>query len=101
MKEKLRTFLAVVITLSLGLAACGPAATPEPEIVKETVVVDREVLITATAAPEEPAPPPEPVTLYLGGTMSLTGPYAEDTAAVLAGYEDYAEYVNETKNLAP
>ena len=25
-----------------------------------------------------------------GGTMSLTGPYAEDSAAILAAYEDYA-----------
>jgi len=40
-------------------------------------------------------------TLYIGGTMSLTGPYAEDTAAVLAAYEDYAKYVNETKRMAP
>ena len=40
-------------------------------------------------------------TLYIGGTMALTGPYAEDTAAVLAAYEDYAKYVNDTKNLAP
>ncbi len=40
-------------------------------------------------------------TLYLGGTMALTGAYAEDTAAVLAGYEDYVKYVNETKQLAP
>ncbi len=40
-------------------------------------------------------------TLYLGGTMALTGAYAEDTAAVLAGYEDYVKYVNETKRLAP
>jgi hypothetical protein len=28
-------------------------------------------------------------TVYIGGTMSLTGPYAEDSAAVLAGFEDY------------
>lgn len=73
MKEKMRTILAVTILLSLVLAACGT---------------------TATEAPGE-------TTLYLGGTMSLTGPYAEDTAAVLAGYQDYAQYVNETKNLAP
>jgi ABC-type branched-subunit amino acid transport system substrate-binding protein len=33
--------------------------------------------------------------------MSLTGAYAEDSAAVLAGFEDYANYVNDTKNLAP
>ncbi|MFC1531895.1 ABC transporter substrate-binding protein [Thermodesulfobacteriota bacterium] len=40
-------------------------------------------------------------TLYVGGTMALTGAYAEDTAAVLAGYQDYIKYVNETKRLAP
>ncbi len=40
-------------------------------------------------------------TVYVGGTMSLTGPYAEDSAAVLAAFEDYVKYVNETKQLAP
>jgi len=43
----------------------------------------------------------EETTLYIGGAMALTGAYAEDTAAVLAAYEDYAKYVNETKKLAP
>ena len=40
-------------------------------------------------------------TLYIGGSMALTGAYAENVAAVLAAFEDYAKYVNETKNLAP
>ena len=40
-------------------------------------------------------------TLYVGGTQSLTGPFAEDSAAVLAAFEDYVQYVNETKMLAP
>lgn len=40
-------------------------------------------------------------TAYVGGTMSLTGPYAEDSAAILVAYEDYIKYVNETKRLAP
>jgi ABC-type branched-subunit amino acid transport system substrate-binding protein len=40
-------------------------------------------------------------TMYVGGTQSLTGPFAEDSAAVLAAIEDYVKYVNETKNLAP
>jgi len=40
-------------------------------------------------------------TLYIGGSMALTGAYAEDVAAVLAGFEDYAKYVNETKRMAP
>ncbi|MBI5440078.1 MAG: ABC transporter substrate-binding protein [Deltaproteobacteria bacterium] len=39
--------------------------------------------------------------VYIGGTMSLTGPYAEDSAAVLAAFEDYVKYVNETKQMAP
>jgi ABC-type branched-subunit amino acid transport system substrate-binding protein len=39
--------------------------------------------------------------LYIGGTQSLTGPFAEDSAAVLLGIQDYATYVNKTKNLAP
>jgi ABC-type branched-subunit amino acid transport system substrate-binding protein len=40
-------------------------------------------------------------TLYVGGTQSLTGPFAEDSAAVLGAIEDYVNYVNETKKLAP
>jgi hypothetical protein len=35
--------------------------------------------------------------LYISGTQSLTGPYAEDSAAILTAFEDYAKYVNETK----
>jgi len=40
-------------------------------------------------------------TAYVGGTMSITGPYAEDSGAALVGFEDYVKYVNETKRLAP
>ena len=39
--------------------------------------------------------------LYIGGSMALTGAYAEDVAAILAAYEDYTKYVNETKMVAP
>jgi len=39
--------------------------------------------------------------LYVGGTQSLTGPFAEDSAAVLNAIQDYVQYVNKTKNLAP
>ena len=40
-------------------------------------------------------------TVYIGGSFALTGAYAEDVAAILAAFEDYAKYVNETKRLAP
>ena len=39
--------------------------------------------------------------LYVGGTQSLTGPFAEDSAAVLSAIQDYVKYVNDTKMLAP
>ncbi|HJX12946.1 MAG TPA: ABC transporter substrate-binding protein [Dehalococcoidales bacterium] len=85
---KFKLFFAVSLTILLAalsvLTACAkeaPAPAPSP-------------------APA-PAPAPKPVTLYVGGTMALTGAYAEDTAALLAAYEDYVKYVNETRNLAP
>jgi hypothetical protein len=58
-------------------------------------------VFAACAAPpaEEAAAPPK--TMYIGGTMSLTGAYAEDSAAVLAGFEDYAKYVNDNHITAP
>jgi branched-chain amino acid transport system substrate-binding protein len=40
-------------------------------------------------------------TVYIGGTQSLTGPFAEDSAAVLGAMQDYVKYVNETKKMAP
>jgi len=39
--------------------------------------------------------------LYIGGTMSLTGPYSQDSAAMLVAFENYVKYVNETKLLSP
>ena len=39
--------------------------------------------------------------MYVGGTFALTGAYAEDSAAVLAGFQDYVKYVNDNHILAP
>jgi len=46
-------------------------------------------------------PPPVEYTVYVGGCFALTGAYAEDMAADLAGYEDYVAWVNENKIVAP
>jgi ABC-type branched-subunit amino acid transport system substrate-binding protein len=56
------------------------------------------VVLAAFLVPGHPA---AAKTAYVGGSMALTGPYAQEVAAVLAGFEDYVKYVNETKNLAP
>jgi hypothetical protein len=39
--------------------------------------------------------------MYVGGTFALTGAYAEDTTAVLNGFQDYAKYVNDNHIIAP
>ena len=86
---KVRLLIAVSLTVMLAVLSVLSACT-------------KETPAPAPAPAPTPAPaPPKPVTLYIGGTFSLTGAYAEDTAAVLAGFEDYAKYVNETKNMAP
>ena len=79
----------IIMLLAMPLFAACPAAeeTPPPP---------------PPPNGEEPPPPPPPeITLYIGGTQSLTGAYAEDSAALLAGMQDYVDYVNETKMLAP
>ena len=64
-------------------------------------VLVASVIITLAATSLFPASAEAEKKLYVGGTQSLTGPFAEDSAAVLAAIEDYVKYVNETKNLAP
>jgi ABC-type branched-subunit amino acid transport system substrate-binding protein len=91
--------LAIVLALTLLVSACGGAETTTTTAAPtttaptgtETTVVEAETTTTVG----------EPVTLLVGGTFALTGAYAQDTAAVLAGFQDYVKYVNENKIIAP
>lgn len=79
----------VVALLAMPLlAACPGEKEPTPTTAPPT-----------TGPPT--TPPPSEVTLYVGGLFALTGAYAEDMAAILAGYEDYVQYINDTKQMAP
>jgi len=92
--------LVLIVLLALPLmAACGEeeTETTTTAAVTETTAGATE----STAGGETPTTVGEPVTLYLGGTFALTGAYAEDCAAVLAGFEDYTKWVNENHILAP
>jgi hypothetical protein len=80
MSKKLIFVLSLVVILSLSiLTACSTKATTTTP--------------AATAA--------APITLSIGGTFALTGAYAEDCAAVLAGFQDYAKYINDNHIIAP
>jgi hypothetical protein len=69
-------------------------------IIGLTIIALVALPVFAACAKQQPVGE-APKVVYIGGTMSLTGAYAEDSAAVLAGFEDYAKYVNETHLLAP
>jgi hypothetical protein len=76
--------LAIVMALAIVVAACA-----------------KEEAATTTTAGGTETTVGEPVTLYVGGTFALTGAYAEDCAADLAGYQDYVKWVNDNKMVAP
>jgi hypothetical protein len=97
--------LVAMLAVLLVLPACskGPASTTTAT----TTVTATTTAMSTTTATTSAKPTPttttaaKPTTVYIGGTYSLTGAYAEDTAAVLAGFQDYAKYVNENKLMAP
>jgi hypothetical protein len=79
-KRILFILLAVVLALSISLIGCGGGQQEEEE--------------------EEEEEPPE-VTVLIGGTFPLTGPYPEDGAAVSAAFQHYAEWVNDNHKISP
>jgi len=72
-KRILFILLAVVLAISLGLMGCGGEQEEEEE----------------------------EVTVLIGGSFPLTGPYPEDGAAVLAAFQHYAEWVNDNHKMSP
>jgi peptide/nickel transport system substrate-binding protein len=105
MAKKLMVVLGALLVLSLTLSAC---ATPTPErivetvevttVVEKTVEVEKEVAVTATPEPEEPAGPKtmvvcmgqEPDTLYIYGGDMLAASHIQE--AVYDGPIDNRTY---------
>jgi hypothetical protein len=79
----------VVLLVILVLSACSS---------KSTTTLTTTVPATTTTATTTSA---APITVNIGGTFALTGAYAEDSAACLQGFQDYAKWVNESHILAP
>ncbi|MGD0780062.1 MAG: ABC transporter substrate-binding protein [Dehalococcoidales bacterium] len=87
---------AILLAVILVLTACGTSQTTTVTAPPTTATV---TTTAATTAPSTTAA--KPITLYIGGTFALTGAYAEDCAAVLAGFQDYAKYINDNHIIAP
>lgn len=90
MRSRAFAVAAMLIAVSMVLAACQPAAAPTPETIVQTVMVEGkpvEVVVTATPAPQEPAPAQEVVkTLDLnmgpGDIPTLDPSLATDTSSI-------------------
>ena len=97
--------IVALLTIPL-IAACGGDDATTTTAGPATTAGGTETTAPPTTAggTETTAPPTTvgaPVEMLVGGTFALTGAYAEDTAAVLAGFEDYVKYVNDKKIIAP
>jgi hypothetical protein len=90
---KFRVLFPIFMVIILGMLLVFPGCGGE----KTTTSVPP--ITTTSATPT--TPPVKAVTLSIGGTFALTGAYAEDCAADLAGFQDYAKYVNDNHIIAP
>lgn len=91
MKRNATWLLAFVVLLTLIIGACAPAAPPA------TAEPPAPVVDPTTPAEEEPAPPvvvPDPVTMTIGFTASITGKYEVASAAQVNGFNLWMEQIN-------
>ncbi len=93
MKRFSVAFLAVLVATSILAAQCA-APLPTVEKVVETVVVEKEVVVTAT-----PEPLAEEGPLLIGASLPLTGGFAINGQKHKDGYELCAKLINERGGL--
>jgi len=99
-----RDFLAgsLAVLAAGALSSCGPKSSTTSETTSSTSTQTTTTsTVSSTTKTSSTSVTGAKKAVYLGGTFSLTGAYAEDCSAVLAGFEDYVKYVNETRLLAP
>ncbi len=96
--------LMIMVALAILVAGCGGDEETTTTVAAVTTTAGGPTTTaggTETTAATTATTVGEPVTLYVGGTFALTGAYAEDCAAILAGFQDYVAYVNENHIVAP
>ena len=95
MKRSLVTFLSLLILASMVLTACGaPEAAPAP-VVEEPAPAAEAPAAEAPAAEEAPAAAPEPQTVVVGFTSSLTGSQEVSSKRQVNGFNLWVQQVNE------
>ena len=104
MRRRIALLATLVLALGLAVAACGggedeeaaapPAEPAEPAAPAEPSEEPAEPSEEPAEPSEEPAPTTEPLTLRIGISAALSGPYAAYDSPLLKGMEFAAEEIN-------
>ena len=96
MKRSLVTLLSLLILASMILTACGaPEAAPAEEPAAAEEMPAAEEPAAEEPAAEEPAAAPEPQTVVIGFTSSLTGKQEVSSKRQVNGFNLWIQQVNE------
>lgn len=96
MKRSFVTFLSLLILASMILTACGaPEAAPVAPVVEEAPAAVAEEPVAAEPAAAEAPTVPEPQTVVIGFTSSLTGSQEVSSKRQVNGFSLWMNQVNE------
>jgi ABC-type branched-subunit amino acid transport system substrate-binding protein len=93
MKKNLLKFVALIAFFSLILGACSPAAEPVNEVVVENVVENVSETVEEVPVVAEVVVP-DPVTMTIGYTQSITGKYETSSGRQVRGFGLWMDAVN-------
>ena len=91
--RKATLFLSLLLISSLFLAACGGGATEEAPVVDDADAAVAEDV--ADEQPAEDAATPDPVTLTIGFTQSITGNMETPSGRQTRGFDLWMQHVND------
>lgn len=101
MKNLLLTLTMIIALIAIVFLTACSGGTSSTTTTTATAPTTTATQTSTTAPPTSTTAAAKPFTVNLGGTFALTGAYAEDVAACLKGYQDYAKWVNANHLLAP
>jgi len=92
MSRSKRLVVLVLLTVAVVLAACAPAATPEPEVITKVetkVITEKEVVVVTPTPPPAKTYPPleEEEEIRIGVWLGMTGAQAAGSKFKLEGTE--------------
>jgi branched-chain amino acid transport system substrate-binding protein len=98
MKNRFYSLFALLLIASMLLTACGTSAPANENMAEENTSAPDEAPaeeMPQEEAPAEEMPAPEPVTMTIGFTTSVTGSYETSSGRQVAGFNLWMQQVND------